>query len=100
MTKDDMVEMIKSGADRVLRLSGSTITMDDIDAILQKSEAKTKEFNKKLDEIGAATTFSLNAPTPPPPPKPEASKDDAALAAMQNEVSFISIIIGISTASP
>ncbi len=39
--KDDMLQMIRHGADHVFASKDSTITDDDIDTILQRAEQKT-----------------------------------------------------------
>lgn len=72
MTKEDMAELIRYGADRVLRLTDGTITDADIDAILAKGEQKTAEFmkNVKSKAVGLST-FSLDGSVP----KPEEDKD-------------------------
>ena len=38
VTKDDMLNMIRHGADHVFAGKGSTITDDDIDVILERGE--------------------------------------------------------------
>lgn len=43
LTKNDMVDMIRYGADRVLRITEGTVSDEDIDAILAKGEQKTAE---------------------------------------------------------
>jgi len=63
MSKDDMVEMIRYGADRVLRAGNTnngTVTDADIDAILQKGEQKTKDMRSKLDSHMGTIKFSLD----------------------------------------
>lgn len=49
LSKSEMLEMIRFGADQVFRATEScNITDDDIDAILAQGEARTEEMNKKL----------------------------------------------------
>lgn len=42
--------MIKYGADQIFSSKDSSITEEDIDAILQKGEQKTEVLNEKLKE--------------------------------------------------
>lgn len=51
LDKGEMLSMIQFGAEKIFRGTDSTITDDDIDAILQRGEAKTHEFNEKLQQI-------------------------------------------------
>ncbi|KAE9017146.1 putative chromatin-remodeling complex ATPase chain [Phytophthora fragariae] len=48
LTKNDMLEMIRFGADQVFRTTDSTITDEDIDAILAKGEQRTEEMKQKM----------------------------------------------------
>ena len=50
VSKDDIMAAIRFGADTVFRSEESTITDDDIDAILARGEAKTKELAEKLQK--------------------------------------------------
>lgn len=66
LTKQDMVEMIRYGADRVLRLGDTgSITDEDIDAILAKGEQKTLEMQEKLKKsfTGWDLTFDGKMPS-------------------------------------
>ncbi|CAB3403687.1 unnamed protein product [Caenorhabditis bovis] len=49
--KDDMISMIRHGAEQVFAAKDSTISDDDIDTILQKAEVKTAELNEKLSTL-------------------------------------------------
>lgn len=40
--KEDMLDMIRHGADQVFASKDSTITDEDIDSILEKAEQKTE----------------------------------------------------------
>merc|ERR1712233_266807 len=42
--KDDLMEMIQYGADKIFKTKGSMITDDDIDAMLTSSKNQTKEL--------------------------------------------------------
>ncbi|EEY63798.1 chromatin-remodeling complex ATPase chain, putative [Phytophthora infestans T30-4] len=48
LTKNDMLEMIRFGADQVFRTTDSTITDEDIDAILARGEQRTEEMKQKM----------------------------------------------------
>ena len=50
LSKDEMVRMIRYGAEKVFRSKDSTITDDDIDAIMSRGERKTADMNSKLQE--------------------------------------------------
>jgi len=65
VTKDDMLNMIRHGADHVFAGKGSTITDDDIDVILERGEKLTEENAKKMSEMGEnkLRTFTIDAPT-------------------------------------
>jgi SWI/SNF-related matrix-associated actin-dependent regulator of chromatin subfamily A member 5 len=49
--KDEMLQMIQFGADKIFRSSESTITDEDIDALLSRGEARTAELNEKLQSL-------------------------------------------------
>lgn len=50
VTKDEIMAAVRFGADAVFRSEESTITDEDIDVILARGEARTKELVKKLHE--------------------------------------------------
>lgn len=61
LTKQDMMEMIRFGADKVFKSTDGTITDEDIDLILARGEQKTTELNNKLqDRLGDLQKFSLS----------------------------------------
>ncbi|OQS00271.1 chromatin-remodeling complex ATPase chain [Thraustotheca clavata] len=63
LTKSDMLDMIRFGADEVFRASDDQqITDDDIDAILANGEARTEEMNRKLQahDKGDLLNFKLD----------------------------------------
>lgn len=67
MSKNDMVEMIRYGADRVLRMGDQEtgeVTDADIDAILQRGEQKTADLHKKLSNHMGTIKFSLDGSVP------------------------------------
>ncbi|KAF1773118.1 ISWI family [Phytophthora cactorum] len=62
LTKNDMLEMIRFGADQVFRTTDSTITDEDIDAILAKGEQRTEEMKQKMQahDKGDLLDFKLD----------------------------------------
>eukprot|EP01083_Nonionella_stella_P146847 462434_1 len=50
ISKDDMLEMIRYGADKVLRSSEASITDEDIDILLDRGKEHTKRFNEKVQK--------------------------------------------------
>ena len=46
--KDDLMKMVRFGADQILSGKGGTYTDEDIDALIAKGEEKTDEMNAKL----------------------------------------------------
>ena len=46
--KDDVMKMVRFGADQILSGKGGTYTDEDIDALIAKGEEKTDEINAKL----------------------------------------------------
>ncbi|KAK9463217.1 SNF2 family N-terminal domain-containing protein [Lipomyces oligophaga] len=52
-SKDELLSMIQHGAQAVISNGSSTLqSMDDIDDILQKSEARTKALNDRYSKLG------------------------------------------------
>jgi SWI/SNF-related matrix-associated actin-dependent regulator of chromatin subfamily A member 5 len=73
--KDDVMKMVRFGADQILSGKGGTYTDEDIDALIAKGEEKTSEMNAKLqtnaqhnladfklmdDDDGGKDTFSFD----------------------------------------
>mmetsp|Transcript_21971 Transcript_21971/g.52054 ORF Transcript_21971/g.52054 Transcript_21971/m.52054 type:complete len:1148 (-) Transcript_21971:417-3860(-) len=48
LDKDDVMKMVRFGADQILSGKGGTYTDEDIDALIAKGEEKTNEINAKL----------------------------------------------------
>uniref|UniRef100_A0A1B6CCE5 Chromatin-remodeling complex ATPase chain Iswi n=1 Tax=Clastoptera arizonana TaxID=38151 RepID=A0A1B6CCE5_9HEMI len=66
LNKDEMLQMIRHGANHVFASKDSEITDEDIDTILQKGEAKTEEMKQKLESMGDESSlrnFTMDAPT-------------------------------------
>lgn len=63
VSKEEMMAAIRFGADTVFRSEESTITDDDIDVILERGKAKTKELREKMKkaEKGDLLDFRLDA---------------------------------------
>ncbi|CAJ0941428.1 unnamed protein product, partial [Mesorhabditis belari] len=59
LDKGDLLSMIRCGANMVFASKDSTISDEDIDAILARSEDKTKEFNEKMQKFGGESSHSL-----------------------------------------
>lgn len=76
LTKNDMVEMIRYGADRVLRLGATgSITEDDIDAILAKGEQKTQEMREKMKKTVTGWDLTFDGTIPELAPTPVETHD-------------------------
>jgi SLIDE len=62
ITKEEIMAAVRFGADTVFRSEESTITDEDIDVILERGKAKTKEMQEKLKkaEKGDLLDFSLD----------------------------------------
>lgn len=50
MGHDELLSMIKYGADSIFSSKDSTITDEDIDAILDRGEKKTATMNEKIKD--------------------------------------------------
>jgi SWI/SNF-related matrix-associated actin-dependent regulator of chromatin subfamily A member 5 len=63
LDKDDLMKMVRFGADQILSKTGGTYTDEDIDALIAKGEEKTSAINSKLntDAKHDLTNFSLIA---------------------------------------
>jgi hypothetical protein len=61
VTKEDMLEMVRHGADKIFAAKDSTITDEDIDEIM-KGFKRTEETEKKMKELGETKlkTFSMD----------------------------------------
>ncbi|CAI5446142.1 unnamed protein product [Caenorhabditis angaria] len=57
--KEDMVSMIRHGAEQVFAAKDSTISDDDIDTILEKAEVKTAELNEKMGKMEESSLRNL-----------------------------------------
>ncbi|XP_031616809.1 chromatin-remodeling complex ATPase chain Iswi-like [Contarinia nasturtii] len=63
--KDEILNMIRHGANHVFASKDSDITDDDIDQILAKCEEKTAEQKMKLDQLGESSlrNFTMDMPS-------------------------------------
>uniref|UniRef100_A0A914YR45 Uncharacterized protein n=1 Tax=Panagrolaimus superbus TaxID=310955 RepID=A0A914YR45_9BILA len=75
--KDDMLTMIRHGADTIFAGKDSTITDEDIDSILKRGEERTKEMNEKLDKLGESSLRNFTLDTN--------NADSASIYAWQGE---------------
>ncbi|KAJ6627766.1 Chromatin-remodeling complex ATPase chain Iswi [Pseudolycoriella hygida] len=64
LNKDEILNMIRFGANHVFASKDSDITEDDIDSILQRGEEKTLEQQQKLEGLGESSlrNFTVDAP--------------------------------------
>ncbi|TMW51170.1 hypothetical protein DOY81_003786, partial [Sarcophaga bullata] len=64
LNKAEMLNIIRFGANHVFASKDSELTDEDIDTILERSEAKTAEENAKLDLLGenSLRTFTMDTP--------------------------------------
>merc|ERR1712204_135171 len=53
--KDDLMDMIQYGADKIFKTKGSTVTDDDIDAILANSKNETNELKEQWQDQSKKT---------------------------------------------
>ncbi|RWS11514.1 SWI/SNF-related matrix-associated actin-dependent regulator of chromatin subfamily A member 5-like isoform X1 [Dinothrombium tinctorium] len=60
--KDEMLGMIRHGADHIFASKDSEITDEDIDAILKRGEVKTQQIKEKLEQLGESSlrNFTLD----------------------------------------
>lgn len=67
LNKDEILNMIRFGANHVFASKDSDITEADIDSILQRGEEKTQEQQQKLEALGEGSlrNFTVDAPTKP-----------------------------------
>lgn len=65
LNKEDILNMIRHGANYVISSKDSDIIDQDIDTILEKGEAKTEDFKQKFEQLGesALANFSLDTPS-------------------------------------
>ncbi|GMI37714.1 hypothetical protein TrRE_jg13380, partial [Triparma retinervis] len=61
MDKDEMMRLVKFGAEQIMQSKGATYSDEDIDALLKKGEERTEAMNAKLqtDVQHNLATFSL-----------------------------------------
>ncbi|XP_056643641.1 chromatin-remodeling complex ATPase chain Iswi isoform X1 [Diorhabda sublineata] len=65
LNKDEMLSMIRHGANHVFASRDSEITDEDIDTILEKGEMKTAQLAQKMDVLGESSlrNFTVDTPT-------------------------------------
>ncbi|OWR46917.1 Chromatin-remodeling complex ATPase chain Iswi [Danaus plexippus plexippus] len=64
LNKDEMLNMIRHGANHVFSSKDSEITDEDIDSILAKGESKTEELKQKLESLEESSLRSFSMDTP------------------------------------
>ncbi|CAL4152713.1 unnamed protein product, partial [Meganyctiphanes norvegica] len=64
--KDEMLNMIRHGANDVFKSKDEEITDEDIDTILGKAQEKTEELAKKLDSLGESSLRAFTIDTEQP----------------------------------
>lgn len=64
LNKDEMLNMIRHGANHVFSSKDSAITDEDIDSILAKGEHKTEELKQKLECLGESSLRAFSMDTP------------------------------------
>ncbi|XP_076316124.1 LOW QUALITY PROTEIN: SWI/SNF-related matrix-associated actin-dependent regulator of chromatin subfamily A member 5-like [Tachypleus tridentatus] len=62
--KDEMLGMIRHGANHIFASKDSEITDEDVDAILEKGEQKTEALQKKLESLGESSLRNFTLDTP------------------------------------
>jgi len=65
LAKDEMLAMIRHGANDVFKSKDQEITDEDIDTILGKAQEKTEELNKKLEGMGESSLRGFTIDTEP-----------------------------------
>lgn len=62
LNKDEMLNIIRFGANQVFSSKETDITDEDIDVILERGEAKTAEQKAALDSLGESSlrTFTMD----------------------------------------
>lgn len=65
LNKDEILNMIRFGANHVFASKDSDITEADIDEIMQKGEEKTEKQKQKMEELGESSlrNFTMDTPT-------------------------------------
>ncbi|CAG0902990.1 unnamed protein product [Cyprideis torosa] len=63
LNKDQMLDMIRHGADHIFASKDSELTEEDIDHILERSTTKGQELDKKIASMGESSLRSLTFDT-------------------------------------
>ena len=63
MNKEELLNMVRYGAEQIFSGDASTITEEDIDTIIKKGEDATTALNSKLEQFaaGAMSSFAMNS---------------------------------------
>lgn len=93
--KDDMLSMIRYGAKEIFAGKDATITDEDIDTILAKSEERTNELNEKLNKMTESSLRTFKMDTEPPKSiynfEGEDYREKHGIAAASTETTWISL---------
>jgi len=63
LTKTQLLDIVRFGAENIFRSKDSSVSEEDIDRILEKGQAKTKELNAKLGKINDDSSLNLSLET-------------------------------------
>ena len=93
LSRDELIEAVRFGADKIFKSKDSSITDDDIDMILDAGKRKTQELNEKLQEAdkGDLLDFKLDGGSSLQTFE-GVDYSSNALAAMKAEAELLSII--------
>ena len=85
LSKDEMLQMIRFGADQIFRSKDENITDEDIDIIMARGAAKTAEVNEKIrsmtgDGKNSLQTFSI------------ANTEDVFASDKRKDLAFINVM--------
>merc|ERR1719443_744973 len=59
--KEDLLDMVRNGADKIFSATGATISDEDVEAIIRKGEEQTEDLNDKLQKFSeSAIKFTLD----------------------------------------
>jgi len=59
--KEDLLDMVRNGADKIFSATGATISDEDVEAIIRKGEEQTEDLNNKLQKFSeSAIKFTLD----------------------------------------
>jgi SWI/SNF-related matrix-associated actin-dependent regulator of chromatin subfamily A member 5 len=94
LSRDELLEAVRFGADKIFKSKDSSITDDDIDLILDAGKQKTQEINEKLKmaEKGDLLDFKLDGSSTNLQTFEGVDYSSSALAAAKAEAELMGII--------